>query len=129
MKRTIGRYPVLVVGIAIGLVMAGADLVAGSSPVKAGATLAIVVGYGVLVTVLGHRSEIMSAVAGRPVDERWEHIGVEAAAYALGISGIVVLGAFVVANASRGDWMPYAFMSAVIALSYFGSLAVLRVRH
>jgi hypothetical protein len=129
MKTTIGRYPVLAVGGAIGLVMAGADLYGGGSPIKAGASLAIVLTYAVLVTVVSRRREMMSALAGRPEDERCEHINLEACAYALGVSALVILAAFIVADASRMDWTPYAFMCAVIALSYVGSLAVLRVRH
>jgi len=128
MTTAIGRYPALAAGIVCGLVIAGADLAGGGSVGKAGLSLGIVLAYALAVTVLGRRSETMSALAGRPVDERWEHINLEACAWALGLSAVVVLIAFVVTDATGGEWLPYAFMGAVLALSYVGSLVVLRFR-
>ena len=96
---------------------------------RAGISVAIILAWSILVTVLGRRSETVSVLAGRPVDERWEHINLEACAYALAVSAVVVLAAFVVADATGGDWQPYGFMGVVIAVSYLGSLLVLRTRH
>jgi hypothetical protein len=127
--KVIARYPALAVGIPIGVLMAIAGLIGGGTVAQAAVSLAIVTGYAVLVTVMGRRSETVSVLAGRPVDERWEHINLEACAYTMGVSGIVVLVAFIVTDASGGAWQPYAFMAAVIALSYLGSLLVLRARH
>ncbi len=92
-------------------------------------SLGIVLAYALAVTVVGRRSETLSVLAGRPIDERWEHINLEACAWALGLSATVVLIAFVVTDATGGDWLPYAFMGAVLALSYVGSLVILRFRH
>jgi hypothetical protein len=125
----IARFPALAVGIVIALVMAGADLAGGESPAKAALSAVIVLGYAAIVTVLGRRSAVASALAGRPLDERWEHIGLEACALALGISGIVILAAFVITEATGGDWKPYALMAAVMGLSYFGALGFVRARH
>jgi len=129
MTTIIARYPALLVGVVIGPLMAAASLAGGGSPAEAAAALVIVVGYGIVVTALGHRSETASALAGRPVDERWEHINLEACAYALGISGIVVLAAFLVAEITGGTWQPYAGVAAVMAVSYLGSLVLVRARH
>ena len=127
--KILGRAPVLAVGTVVAVVFGAAELAGGGSPVRAGISAAIILGWAVLVTVLGRRSETMSVLAGRPVDERWEHINLEASTYALAVSAVVVLGAFVVADATGGDWKPYALIAVVIAVSYAGSLLVLRARH
>jgi hypothetical protein len=129
MMTIIFRYPALIVGVVIGPLMAAASLAGGGSPAEAAAALVIVLGYGIAVTSLGRRSETASALAGRPVDERWEHINLEACAYALGISAIVVLAAFLVAEITNGTWQPYAWVAAVMAVSYLGSLLLVRARH
>lgn len=125
----IARYPVLAVGIPIGLVLAAAELAGGGTIPQAALTLSIVAAYAVLVTILGRRSETISTLSGRPVDERWEHINLEACAWALAATAIVVVSAFAVTTATGGEWLPYAFMGSAIAVSYVGSLFVLRTRH
>ena len=127
--RILGKSPVLAFGAVIAVVFAAAELVGGGSPVRAGISATIILAWAVLVTVLSRRSETMSVLAGRPVDERWEHINLEACAYALAVTGLVVLGSFVIADASGGDWQPYAFIASVIAVSYLGSLVFVRARH
>jgi hypothetical protein len=89
----------------------------------------IPIAYGVAVTLLARRSDVSSVLAGRPVDERWEHIGLEATALTLGISAFVVLGAVVLELASGGDAQPYALLGAAMAVAYVASLVVLRLRH
>jgi len=118
-----------VTGTVIAGVLGIAELAGGGSPVRAAVAVAIILGWSIVVTVLGRRNETISVLAGRPVDERWEHINVEASAYALAVSAIVVLAAFVIADASGGDWQPYALVALVMAASYLGSLLVLRARH
>lgn len=128
MTTAIRRGPVLVVGVVIGLVMGAADLVGGGTIPRAAISTAIPIGYAVLVTLLARRSETAAVLAGRPVDERWALMNQEAAAWALGLSAVVVLVAFVIADAAGGDWQPYAFIGAVMAIAYAGSLGVLRLR-
>jgi hypothetical protein len=120
--------PVVVTGIVVGLIIGAADLVAGHPVWQAALGLVIPVGYGILVTLVGMRSETFSVLAGRPVDERWQHLNLVASTWAFGASAIVLLAAFVVTNATGGDRMPYAFMGAVMAAAYVGSLAVMRLR-
>jgi hypothetical protein len=122
------RSPVLAVGIVIGLVFGAAGLIGGDPPWRAAISTVIPIAYSLLVTIVGRRSETVSVLAGRPVDERWEHINLEASTWSLGITAIVILAALIVADATHGDWMPYAFMGAVMAVSYAGSLAVVRLR-
>lgn len=112
----------------IGLVFGAAGLIGGDPPWRAAISTAIPIGYALLVTIVGRRSETVSVLAGRPVDERWEHINLEASAWSLGITALVILAAFIVADATNGDWMPYAFIGAVMATAYVGSFAVIRVR-
>ena len=118
--RTVSRSPVLVTGIVIGLIFGAAGLLGGALPWRAAISTLIPIGYALLVTIVGRRSETVSVLAGRPVDERWEQMNLEACAWALGASAIVILGAFIVADATRGDWVPYAFMGAVMAVTYAG---------
>ena len=120
--------PVVGVGLMVGLIIGGADLVAGHLLWQAALGLAIPVAYGIVVTLVGTRSETVSVLAGRPVDERWQHINLVASTWAFGASAIVLLATFVVTNATGGDRMPYAFMGAVMAAAYVGSLAILRLR-
>ena len=129
MRTFVRSSPVLVVGTVAGLVIGLAELMGGAPPGQALVSTAIPAAYAALVTLVGRRSETVSVLAGRPVDERWEHINMEATAWSLGVSAIVVLGAFVVADASGRDWLPYAFMASVMAASYVGALAILRLRH
>jgi hypothetical protein len=124
----IRRSPVLWVGVVAGLAIGAAELAGGGPPWRAAISTAIPIGYAVLVTLLARRSETVSVLAGRPVDERWELMNQEAAAWALGLSAIVILAAFIVADATGGDWLPYAFIGAVMAFAYVGSLAVIRLR-
>ncbi len=129
MTARMARSPILLTGLAAGVVMGAATLAGGGSPVQALLTLVIVLGYAAAVTLLARRSETAGALAGRPVDERWEHINLEACAWALGITAVVVLVLFAVAEATGGQWQPYALLSVVMALAYVGSLLVLRARH
>jgi len=122
------RSPVLVVGIVIGLIIGAAELAGGGPIWRAAISTAIPIGYALLVTLLARHSETASVLAGRPVDERWELMNQEAAAWALGLSAIVILAAFILTDATHGDWMPYALMGAVMAAAYAGSLAVMRFR-
>jgi len=129
MTTAIRRSPVLVVGVIIGLVMGAAEQIGSGIAWRAALSTVIPIGYAALVTVLAPRNEAASALAGRPVDERWEHINLEAATWAFGATAIVVLAMFVGVDAQGGDWHPYAFMAAVMAVAYVGSLLLVRLRH
>jgi len=122
------RSPVVGVSVVIGLVFGAASLAGGHPFWRAAISAVIPIAYAVIVTLVARRSETASVLAGRPVDERWEHFNLEASAWALGVTAIVALAAFVVADATSGDWMPYAFICAVMAASYAGSLVVIRMR-
>ncbi len=120
--------PVVGVGIVVGLIIGAADVVAGHPLWQAALGFAIPVAYAILATLIASRSETVSVLAGRPVDERWQLINLEASAWAFGASAIVLLVAYVVTNATGGDPLPYAFIGAVMAVAYVGSLATIRIR-
>ena len=122
------RSPVLVVGVVIGLIFGVGQVIAGGDALRVALSAGIPIAYALLVTIVGRRSETVSVLAGRPVDERWEHFNLEASAWALGITALVALGAFVVTQATNGDWGPYAFVCSVMAAAYAGSLLVIRQR-
>lgn len=123
------RSPVLWIGAVIGLVLAASELLGGDSIVTAAVSIAIVIGFAMLVTLLQGRSETAASLAGRPVDERWEHIGLEASAYAFAASALATLGALAIVQATGGDWQPYAGVAVIMAIAYAGSLVVVRARH
>jgi hypothetical protein len=122
------RNPILAVGLLIGVTFAIAGGLGGAPAWQAALTAIIPIAYALLVTLLARRSDTASVLAGRPVDERWMQLNLEASAGALGLTALVGLAAFVVAEATGRDWVPYAFMCAVMALGYVGGLAVLRIR-
>jgi len=129
MTTSIARSPVLVTGVLIGAGLGLARLAGGGRPTEALLAFAITAGYALVVTLLARRSETAGALAGRPVDERWEHINLEACAWALGVTAIAVVAAFAVAEATGGDWQPYALVAVTMGVAYFGSLVIVRVRH
>lgn len=129
MTTRIVTSPVIWVGVIVGALMGVAWLASGSDVGSAMLGAAFPIGYALVVTLLGRRYALSSVLAGRPIDERWEHINLEATAWALGISATVVLGAVIVTLASGGQWQPYAFIGAVMAAGYLVSLIVVRLRH
>ncbi len=128
MTTTLFRSPVVAVGIVVGAILGGAEIAGGGTVWRVATSALIPIGWALAVTILGRRNGTMSVLAGRPVDERYAHMNLEASAWALGITAFAALGAFVVADATRGDWAPYAFICAVMAAAYVGSLVVIRLR-
>jgi hypothetical protein len=129
MTIRIATSPVIWIGVVAGVLTGAAAYIGGSGLWPAALGGSIPIAYGIAVTFLARRSAVSSVLAGRPVDERWEHIGLEATALTLGISAVVILGAFIVSLAIGGEWQPYAFAGAVMALAYLFSLIVVRMRH
>ena len=126
---TIVRSPVLVVGVLVGLAIGAAELVGSGQAWRALLSGAIPIAYAAVVTIVGRRSDSLSVLAGRPIDERAAHVSQEASTWAFGLSAIVVVAAVAWQIAIRGDWAPYAAIAAVMATAYLGSLFVLQARH
>ena len=126
---TVVRSPVFVVGVVAGLALGAAELLGSGQAWRAILSGAIPIAYGAAVTVLRRRSDALSVLAGRPVDERAAHVNEEASTWAFGLTAIAVLVAVGWQIASRGDWAPYAGVAVVMAVAYLGSLVVLQARH
>lgn len=123
------RSPVFVVGIVIGLALGAAELIGSGDPWRALVSAAIPIIYGAAVTFVGRRNDSLSILAGRPIDERAEHINEEASTWGFGLTAIVVVAAVAWQVATRGDWAPYAAIAVVMAAAYLGSLLLLQTRH
>jgi hypothetical protein len=126
---TVMRSPVFVVGVVVGLALGAAELVGSGEPWRAVVSGLIPVAYGAIVTIVGRRSDSLSVLAGRPIDERAAHVNEEASTWAFGLTAIVVVAAVAWQIAIRGDWMPFAAIGVVMGAAYLGSLFVLQARH
>lgn len=128
MTITIPRSPVLLVGVVTGLAIGAAEWVSGGGPGPTLIMTAIPIAYAAVVYALARHHPTAGVLAGKPQDERWVAIDLEASAWTLGLTAVVVLGAFVWTYASGGPWQPFAFVGSVIAVSYVGSLVYLQSR-
>ena len=90
-RALVNRWLLLIVGVVLGATMAVLYLVEGLSPDRALVTFSIVAGWSLAITLLRSRSETASALAGKPVDERWQAINLRAAAAAAQIGVWVAL--------------------------------------
>jgi len=125
---TVIRSPVFVIGVIVGLGFGAAELAGSGDPWRAVISGVIPVAYGLVVTLVAPRGDLLSILAGRPVDERAGHIDEEASTWAFGLTAIVVVAAVAWQLAVRGDWAPYAAVAAVMATTFLGSLFVLQAR-
>ena len=126
---TVVRSPVFIVGIVVGLALGAAELIGSGEAWRAIVSGGIPIVYAGLVTIVGRRSDSLSVLAGRPIDERAAHVNEEASTWAFGLTAIVVVGTIAWQIAIRGDWAPYAAVAVVMAVAYVGSLLVLQARH
>ena len=126
---TIVRSPVFIVGVVVGLALGAAELLGSGQVARAAASAAIPIAYTATVAFVGRRSDAMSVLAGRPLDERAAHVGQEASAWAFGLTAIVVVAVVAWQIAVRGEWTPYAGIAVVMAAAYLGSLLMVQARH
>lgn len=126
---TVIRSPVFVVGVIAGVALGAADLVGSGDLWRAIVSGGIPIVYGVVVALVARRSDSLSVLAGRPIDERAAHVNEEASTWAFGLTAIVLVAAVALQLAIRGDWAPYATVAVVMAAAYLGSLFVLQARH
>jgi hypothetical protein len=126
---TVVRSPVFVVGVIVGLALGAAELVGSGETWRAVVSGAIPIVYAAVVAIVGGRSDALSVLTGRPIDERAAHVNEAASTWAFGLTALVVVGAVAWQIAIRGDWAPYAAVAVVMAGAYLGSLFVLQARH
>ena len=127
--RPIVRSPIFVVGVIVGLALGAAELLGSGEVWRAIVSGGIPIVYAVVITIVGRRSDSLSVLAGRPIDERATHVNEEASTWAFGLTAIVVVAAVAWQVAIRADWAPYAAVAVVMAVAYLGSLFVLQARH
>ena len=128
MTTAIRRWWFVLVGGALGAILAVADLAWRGVPTRAATTFAIVLGYSLIVAMLQTRSETASALAGRPVDERWAAINVRALAISGQLGAFVALGGFVAAELTGADGSQFALVGAVVGFAYIGTIVWYRLR-
>lgn len=126
---TIVRSPVFLVGLVVGLALGAAELVGSGVWWRVVVSGGVPVAYAAIVTIVARRSDSLSVLAGRPIDERAAHVSEEASTWAFGLTAIVVVAAVAWQIATHGDWAPYAALAVVMAVAYLGSLFVLQARH
>ena len=83
---------------------------------------AILVGYAVLLFVLGGRNEAVALLASRDMDERRHRIDEFAAATAGRVMALVLVAGFVVQLARGADATVWANLCAVFGVVYIGAL-------
>jgi uncharacterized membrane protein len=126
---TVVRSPVFVVGVVAGLAFGAAELLGSGEAWRVIVAAGIPIVYTAVVAIVGRRRDTLSVLAGRPIDERAEHVSQEASAWAFGLTAIVVVAAVAWQIAIRGEWTPYAAIAVSMAVAYLGSLFVLQARH
>ncbi len=122
------RWQMLLFAALLGGVLSLAEIAAGSGSAVAATSFVIVVMYAFIVTSLERRSETMSALAGRPVDERWKFINEHALAFSAQIGTATALIGFTVTELQHRDSWQFATVAAVMGLSYIGGILLYRWR-
>jgi hypothetical protein len=89
--------------------------------------MAFLVAFLGVIWVFQTRSEMVSALAGKPVDERWQmHERATMAATWMGLF-VAVLGFAVMEAMGRDNWQ-FALMALVLGFGYMAALAWYRWR-
>jgi hypothetical protein len=107
-----------ITGLIIGGILIGIELSQGARLDRAIGGVAILFAYAAVLWFFQNRSETVSAVAGRPVDERWQVIHQRAMAAAATIAAIVALVGFGGMELLGRDNWQFALMAGVIGLGY-----------
>jgi len=128
MRLDMTKWLVPAVGIVIGILMAIALMGQHASPGQIALSLVFVVGYAVVVQLLARHSDVAAVLAGHPADERWTTINERALSIAAQVTAVVLVTAFLVASFAGGDAIPYAWVGAVLAVSYLAGIAWFRAR-
>lgn len=128
MTTSLYRWFVPLVGLALGLLIAAAEMGRDASPWQAAVAFAVVAGYALALRALQSRSDMASLLSGLPRDERWESINLRSLSLAAQIIAVVLVAAFLVTEFIGGDSTPYAWTGVVFAVAYLGGLIWYRSR-
>jgi hypothetical protein len=115
-------------GLIIGAVLIGIELSQGARLDRAAGGIAIVFAYVAALWFFQNRSETVSVLAGRPVDELWGVIHQRAIAAAATIAAIVALVGFGAMEwLGRESWQ-FGLMAGVIGFGYIAGVIWYRWR-
>jgi hypothetical protein len=128
MTSTITKWTVPVAGFVLGILIALSLLGRDATPAEAAIAFAVVAGYAILLRLLQSRSDVASLLSGMPRDERWDSINLRALSLAAQVIAVAIVGAYLVAQASGADPIPYAWLGALFAVTYLGGILWYRQR-
>jgi hypothetical protein len=117
-----------VVGLVLGSLLIGLEVKQGAPIARAAGGVAIMVMVIGAIWVFQTRSETASALAGKPVDERWELINERSLAVAASVGLLIAAGGFAVMEALGRDNWQFAFMALVLSGGYLVAVAWFRWR-
>ena len=115
-------------GLVIGGVLIGIELSQGARLDRAVGGIAILFAYVAVLWFFQNRSDTVSALAGRPVDELWQVIHQRAMAVAATIAAIVALVGFAAMDWLGRDSWQFGLMAGVIGFGYIAGVVWYRWR-
>jgi uncharacterized membrane protein len=121
-------YGAALSGLVIGAILIGIELTQGARVERAIGGVVIILLYSLGIFIFQNRSETVSVLAGRPVDERWVLINIRALAVAATAVALLVLVGFAVAEIQGRDNSQFALVGLVFAFSYMVGLVWYRWR-
>jgi hypothetical protein len=107
-----------VIGLVMGMLLIGLVVKQGAPLTRAAGGVAIMVLVIGVVWIFQLRSDTASALAGKPVDERWNLINERASAFAAMVGIFAAVGGFAVAEAQGLDNWQFAVMALLLCGSY-----------
>ncbi len=128
-RRGKGRSVIVpLTGLAIGAILIGIELSQGARLDRAAGGVAILFVYVAALWFFQNRSETVSALAGRPVDELWQGIHQRAMGAAATIAAIVALVGFGALELLGRDNWQFALMAGVLGAGYIAATTWYRWR-
>ncbi len=117
-----------VIGLVLGVALIGLEVRQGAQLARAAGGVVILVAFIGTIWVFQTRSETASALAGKPVDERWLLIGQRSKAVAMTVGLFAAAGGFAVMEALGRDNWQFAVMALVLSGAYLVGMAWYRWR-
>lgn len=116
------------VGLILGALLIGLEVLQGAPVTRAAGGMALVVVFIGVIWVFQTRSETVSALAGKPVDERWQLIQERAMTAAMGMGIVVAIVGFAVMEVMGRDNWQFTLMALVLSFGYMVALVWYRWR-
>lgn len=121
------RWGMPVFGLAMGTLMFGAAAL-GGQPVPGLGMFAVMAVYSGVLVAFGGRSETIGAIGGRPLDERFASLNLQATAIAGTVAIVVAIAGFLWQTARGQDASPFALVAAAAGVGYLASIVWLQRR-